>query len=46
MKEKKKNPMCIFYEFQMETRDDGVEATFEGNFPEFIENISTQIQKS
>lgn len=37
--------MCIFYEFQMGTGEGGGEVISEGNFPEFMENVNTQIQK-
>ena len=44
MREEKK-PRCIFFKFQMETRKGDAGVIFEGNFPEFMENINTQIQK-
>ena len=44
-KKKEKQPRCIFFKFQIETREGEAGVIFEGNFPEFMENINTQIQK-
>lgn len=40
--------MCILYEFQTETRENGVEALFEENDLEFMENkyIDSKIMSS